>query len=274
MRLILLSLALISLLILAACQGTPTARPELQPTATTVPVAPTPTSPPLVTAPAEPSPTALPVASQTPAPIETPTPLPPQVILPLGDGRIEYRYPQEGFTLVLGEAWQVADLVGFRAGEPALEAARDRRLDDLFTSELFRQLIAGGVRFYAVHMVDLQEEAKNPASLNIVTSRLKAGESFDDHVASLLRQIRSNFPLVEELDPDSIEIDGHTAVRLHYTAEITNPLGETFGMTVWQFLIPDTERTIILTANVPAEDEPAIGGELEAIVASFRLINP
>lgn len=244
---IFLCICLISLL--AACQNdeepqveTPSVvQNEIEatppPTLTPIPVDSEPTQ--ALTPTPEPSPT----STETPMPTFTPTP-PPEVIKESeGDGRLRIAYPYEGLTISIPPLWRVAELVTEEV---------DIELNDLYTSNGFRDLKRSGMKLFAINFSDSEDVGTTPMNMNLVILDRTDNPTIDRFGSEIVDQISYNLNISpESIVSQPITIDEQAALRVDYTQELQTPLGERVNLNLTHILAVQPGKAYNLTLTTP-----------------------
>lgn len=254
--------------IAAAVAATLTAVP------TNTPIPPTNTPVPTDTPPPPPTdtPTPTPAPTNTPEAISLSTPESSIIQTELESGEILYESPAEGFAMTLPSEWQVIDLDEKSLAE-ALGAVgeQNKALESLFTNEFFQSLIAAGIKFYAINTS--QDSILNdiPATINVVKQELPIELTLDDYAALNIKQLEQFFDLTSEIQQEKVMLGNVEAVKVTYTTNLNNPLGQQAEMSNTQYLILNGSTAYVVTLSIPVSLAEQYQAGATKAVETFRL---
>ncbi|MBK7919168.1 MAG: hypothetical protein IPJ94_23465 [Chloroflexi bacterium] len=155
----------------AALAATQAAMPTATPIPPTDTPEPTATMTPLPTD----TPTSIPTAvpTSTAMPTEAPTAAPAMIQTELETGAMLYELPAIGFAMTLPADWQVVDLEKLDMAEIfGSVAERNEQLESLFSSDSMKNLVAAGIRFYAINVSSESLSSSPPATINLALEEL------------------------------------------------------------------------------------------------------
>jgi hypothetical protein len=249
----------------AAIAATQTA----QPTNTALP-APTDTS--------TPEPTATPIPTDTPTPEPTATPTAQASIIEstvLDSGWIRYEDAADKFAIALPPVWQPLNLNAV-ALEDALGVVGEQmpEFGQLFSNQLLRNLVASGIKFYALDLSPESVAAGIPASINILRTDLGVEFPLDSYVALNVRQVEGiadpAVPLVHQRV--TLGEGGVEAEELQYQMNLPSASGEPTPATLLQYLIIDKSIVYVITISTPPEVAEANLPLMKEIAQTLELL--
>lgn len=291
MKRLLMMALLLPALVLVACANDP--EPDLDATVaaalaatqtaapTNTPLPPTATPEPTATA------TPLPTATPTPQPTATPTPLPadtatPEPAEPPASGFVEtkldsgdtlYESPLEGLSIVMPEEWQVIDLNEIDMAEIlGAVGEQNENLEDLFSSSFLQNLVAAGMKFYALNVNQDSLQTTFPATINILTQDLPFEPTLDEYTTLNVAQLEQFFDLTSEIEQEEISLGEVEGTRITYTTNIVDPLGRPVEVLNRQYLILDGSLAYIVTLSMPVTLVDQYLEPFTETVETFRLV--
>lgn len=219
-------------------------------------------------------PTETPAPTETPEPTFTPTPAAPIVVTALDDGQLFYDFIDEAFTIAITDDWSVLQ-IDATVFDAALQGviADDDSLSEVFSSELFRDLVAAGIKFYAVNTTADSVDSGNPASINILRQSQSSDLSTADYAELLTTQLAQFVTLADEteIEQSRVELGDDTAVKIVYVSQLVNPLGEALLLHTTQYVLVENGNSYIVSITVPDALVDSLLPEAEQIGESFRL---
>lgn len=253
------------------------------PTQTPIPTnTPEPTDTPAPTDTPEPTATFTAVPTDTPEPTNTPEPTPTEEPTAVSgiiqteqkDGTTLYELPEVGVAMALPKAWQVIDLtaedISFlfdTMGE------QNESVSDLFTNDFFQNLVAAGIKFYAIDLSDASIFSDSPASINIATETLRADFTIEEYSRLVMAQLAQLLGVdIEAIEVEPVIIDNREAVKLSYLLTLTTPLGVEVENLNTQILVMEDNVVYVVTLGMEASlADDLLEPALEA-VQTFRLL--
>lgn len=218
----------------AATVSAPTEAPLLAEEATAAPDTPTPTIPPTETA--------------VPTPTATTTP-PPPVISEIGpNGEAIYTYPFEGISVSIPSTWRKAELT---------TAAIDPELERLYTVEGFQNLLDSGIKLYAIDWSDVSQGSASPMNMSLVVLNENEedemeSQSLDLFAERFVEQVTYSLDMAyEDVSIMPVTLGGGAAIRIDYTRDLTNQLGERLGLNFTHILAVQSGKTYNITLSTP-----------------------
>jgi hypothetical protein len=259
----------------AALAATQTAAPTntpLPPTATPEPTH-TPTSIPTDTPTSTPTATATPEPTDTPAPIQSPSLASPIIETELETGDILYELPADRFSIALPQDWQAVDLEKMQLPE-VLEAVgeQNENLKGLFSSSLLKNLVAAGIKFYAINLDQESLQGTIPATINILIQDLPFEPTLEMYTTLNISQLEQFFDLTSKIEQEQLMLGDLEATRITYTAKIVDPFGRTVEISNTQYLVLEGSLAYIITLSMPAELAENYLQSYSEAVETFRLI--
>lgn len=218
--------------------------------------------------------------AKAPTPTETPTPNPtlePLTVITatLESGWILYKAQADGFAIALPPEWISIDLnpETFEDTFAVMGELHPEFGGGLFTSETFRSLMAGGIKFYGL---DTSQEAiilGSPATVNIVRIDLGFELPLDTLVALSLEQLESlanpDIPITNQrVTLSDVEAEEFTLV-----SELPGLGGDPVPVMITQYLLVDGSVQYVVTLGVPIELVDSYSSIFEDIGESFQLID-
>lgn len=249
---------------------TQTAAPTHTPLPTDTPP-PTPTETPLPTD--TPTPPATATAAPTDTPEATATAVSNMIRTPLDDGGTLFELPEEGFSIALPDRWEVFDL-----GNDDIAAMFDAMggqnegLELFFSNANVQNLVAVGMKLYAINLEAASLSNASPASINILKQDLPISFTLSEYAEINVTQIEQIFTLTSDLQQETVMLGDLEAVKLTYSVELVNPLGvEIENLNVQYLLLADQTAYVITVAMATDLAEELLAPAVEA-AETFRLI--
>ena len=228
------------------------------------------------TATAEPTLTPIPTNTSEPTEVPTATPSPtpegPLVVTLLEDGTTLYDFVDEGFSIVARGDWVATPI-----DETLLEATLDslgtqsEEINELFSSDLFRNLATAGIKFYAVNTTAASVGSPNPVSMNVLRQVADGDLDTSGYADLLATQLPEFLTLAEgsEVERSSAMLGEDTAVKLVYVSQFVNPLGVELVLHTTQYIVVKNGSSYIASITVPAELVESLLADAEAMAESI-----
>ena len=287
--------------LLAACNGEPevdvdaTVAAALAATQTAAPTpTPEPTATPLPTA--TPQPTATPEPTATPAPTATPEPTAEPTAEPteaptaepeaardglidgvaqesLDDGSTRYTVAEDGFSIELPTDWQVADLnsMQFSAALDGLADANEE--NEIFGNQFFQNLVASGIRFYALNTADPTLLTSTPPSINIIRQELPIEFTLDEYVQLNVDQIGDFLDVRSEIEANPLTLGDNDAYQMRYSVGLNDPFGNPLELLNTQYLLIEDRTAYVVTLVTPVDFAEDTLAEFTTSAETFRLLD-
>lgn len=188
-----------------------------------------------------------PEPTATPAPPPTDTPSVPFIRTELDNGSIRYDQPLDGFALTLSDEWVVADIYQIT------NSADQKQLEELMGSGIFRNLVASGIKFYAINLSQPSLDSLSPININIAKvpsnglALETAAAQYADDIAYQLDLFRS------EIAQSGSSLGETPTERLEYTIAQVNPLEREFSLQLVQHLVQQGDELLLITITIPTE---------------------
>lgn len=232
----------------------------------------TPTDTPIPTATA--TATAKPTLTPTTPPTATPTVEPGAFITStLENGWINYESQTDGFTIALPPEWIPINLNPDTLDDAlAVSGELNPEIGGLLTSEKLRNLIAAGIKFYAL---EVSQESLNlglPPSANLLMVDLGLELPLDLLVPASIQQLESiadpEIPIAHQL----VTLSNHEAAEITYVTDVVGIGGDPVSMMLMQYIMVDGTMQYVLTLGAPAELADSYSDILKDIAKSFQLL--
>lgn len=248
----------------AALSATQTAAP----TATAVPPTATPTQAPTATA----------VPTSTLAPTSTPEATATTVAetgiieTELDSGNTLYELPESGFSFELSPEWAVIDLTAEELSDVLGAVVEQNESLSFLSTEYAQNLVASGIRFYAINTVPESLASGGPFTLNVVVEELPFGLTAERYANLAVGQLEQLFDLETAVEQTPVTVGGEASVRLVYPLEIVTALGVPVDIVNTQYIFVNEGRAYIVTASVLTELAEAYLEPVRAAAETFRFI--
>jgi hypothetical protein len=190
----------------------------------------------------------------------------------LDSGETLYEVPDAGFSITLPEDWQGLDVNQENMGD-ALGAVGEQNesLKDMFTNEFFQNLVASGIKFYALNTSARSMFSNPPVNINILTQDLPVALPLDQYAELNVAQLEQYFDLTSEIEQEELKLGETDAVKLSYTANLTDAFGKPVELANTQYLILEGSTAYVITLTMPRKlAEEYLQPSVEA-VETFRL---
>ena len=193
-------------------------------------------------------------------------------VIDLGNGQMQYDFHEDGFSLTTAEGWVATQIdASMLANASELAAEASDELAELFESDLFRNLIASGMKFYAINTSSASAESGNPANINVVQQQ-SVGVATETYADLLVEQLPSFVTLAteSEVERTTAALGEATAVKLVYVSEIVNPLGITLNLHTTQYIVVQNDVSYVISLTMPIELVDQLLADGETVAESFR----
>jgi hypothetical protein len=203
----------------------------------------------------EPSPTPEPTSTPEPLPTDTPAPVSVLESTVLESGWTRYE-SSDGFAISLPPQWQPLNLNAVALGN-ALEAVSEDvpEFEQFFSNQFMRNLVASGIKFYALDLSPESVSYQIPSSINILKTDLGIEFPLDPYVALNIRQIQEfadpAVPIINERV--TLGEAGPEAEMLQYQMNLPGISGELSPAVLLQYLIVDKSLVYVITLSAPPE---------------------
>lgn len=292
MKLLLAVLTLLLPLVATSCAGTPT--PDIEATVAAA-VAATQTAAPTNTPTPEPTDTPKPTDTPTPEPTDTPTPEPTDTPTPkptntptpsssltgavsmletkLETGETRYELPTENFSVVLPSDWQPVDLDKMDFPE-ALETMgeQNENLKGIFSSSFMQNLVAAGMKFYAINLNEKSVKSVVPATINILKQELPVKFTLEQYTSLNVSQLEQFFDLTSPVKQEQLTFGDIEAAKISYSAKIVDRLGRNIEISNVQYMVLEGKTAYVITLSMPVELAKNNLEPFSKAVETFRLI--
>lgn len=254
----------------AALAATQAAMPTATPIPPTDTPEPTATMTPLPTDTPTSIPTAVPTSTATPT--EAPTAAPAMIQTELETGAMLYELPAIGFAMTLPADWQVVDLEKFDMAEIfGSVAERNEQLESLFSSDSMKNLVAAGIRFYAINVSSESLSSSPPATINLALEELTFALDAGQYATVAMAQIEKFFDLTSDIEQDVVALGDGEATRVRYTMNLVDALGQSIEVLNTQYIVIDGMTVYIVTLSMPVGLVDDFWQPYAAAVESFRV---
>lgn len=223
------------------------------------------------------------IPTQTPYPTYTPFPdssTTPEdaassfVAIPLDDDTTMYEYPLDGFSIVLPNEWLVSDLEDENIADMlSLMGEQNEGLDTLLSSDFKNNMIAAGIKLYAINTDIESLQSLNPVNLNILTVPLPFRMDTNQYLILNAAQIEQFLDLTSDTNTEMVTLgEDLEAGKMSYTANLINIYGLPMEVAYVQYLLIDNGTAFILTITIPIELVEIYQAEAIEIVETFRFL--
>lgn len=280
-------------LALAACApaAAPTPTPDAVATetaiasrvfATQTAAAPTATNTPPATNTPRPTDTPRPASTRTPAsavapasaPVAAATPAPEVVLTStVESGWVLYQMTTSRFALALPPGWQRLDLSpdGLQTSA-AIVGDLNPKFASVVSSQALRQMVASGVKFYAMDVTPQGLAGRFPASVNVMKMDAGVALPLDSLVPAMLSQIQAMADADVPVTHRRLAFNGVQAEEFKYTVTMAIPMGEPVRLVTSQYMIMDGTMVYAVTLGAPREVSDTYDPVILKIAQSFRLL--
>ena len=233
---------------------------------------PEPTSTPTLTPTDTPTSTPTAEPTSTPEPTMTATAVSGLVQSELANGDVLYELPAVGFSIALPEEWQAVDLEKMDFSEIMAEVgSQNENLDGVFTTDYMRNLVAAGIKFYAVNVSPDSLRSVTPATINVVQQDLPFALTLAQYVDVNLSQLEQIFDLTSEIEQEELMLGDVPVVRITYTTNLVNLLGQPMEILNAQYLMVDGTLASVVTLSMPVAMADEFLRPFTAAVETFRV---
>jgi len=180
----------------------------------------------------------------------------------------------EGFQLQIPAGWQVLQL-----SELALDlgmdltGANNPQLQNWLNSPVFRQMVANGMKFYAIDLSNSALGYTLPPNANVIKLPLGADLPLETVKTLNERQLQSiaaaGYPVYSQI----VNHHGRPALLFQYVLAFDMGLGEAQLTQINQLLLTEKGVQYILTVGVPLAVADNYVGTVTRILDSFQLTN-
>ena len=232
--------------------------------------------PPTWTPSPSPIPSKTPIPTKTPVPTATATPTPTQEKGPIfitieESGWSRYAYPGAGFAVSAPPEWVYLDLNVDNLGKMLSEMGENNpSLEEAFTLTNLENLIASGVKFFAVDSETA--EYGLAANLNIITAGFELDIDFKTYVEGNIGEIKELFGEYLQIAEEKLIIGENEAAELIYEVMVNDSHGEPQEITYAQYFLIEDGMQYILTFTIPRDIFEAEYIQIAEIVQSFELL--
>lgn len=187
-----------------------------------------------------------------------------------------HEFPEDGFAISLPPDWESVDLETFDVADLASEVVEQNELlAGQISSQAMRQLVAAGIRFYALNTSMDSLLADSPATINIIIEDLPVDLTLDEYATLSATQIERAFDLESEaLEQGAVTLGDVDAQTLRYTATILNQFGDPLTVLNKQYFLLDGRRAFVITLSMSEELAASNLEPFSAVAQSFRLLPP
>lgn len=213
-----------------------------------------------------PTQTPIPTVTNTPEPTATPIPADPFIRSELDDGSVRYELPLEGFGMTLPSDWLVANLTESAENEQQTE------IEEVLGSAQFRNLVASGLKFYAINLSETSKGAISPANINIASEPLGNVTSVQEIGTATVEKLVYDLNLFEdEISQSSGTIGDLQVERLDYFQEIATPrLQEKVTLQFIQYIAIANDTIYRIVISLPADLAPTLLPDAEAAIQEMN----
>lgn len=258
----------------AALAATQAAMPTATPISPTNTPEPTATMTPLPTDTPTSIPTAVPTSTATPTEMPTvaATAAPAMIQTELETGEMLYELPAIGFAMTLPADWQVVDLEKLDMAEIfGSVAERNEQMESLFSSEAMQNLVAAGIRFYAINVSSESLSSSPPATVNLALEELPFALDAGQYATVAVAQIEKFFDLTSDIEQDVVALGDGEAARVRYTMNMVDTLGQSIEVLNTQYIVVDGMTVYIVTLSMPVGLVDDFWQPYAAAVERFRV---
>lgn len=222
------------------------------------------------------TPTSRPKPTKTPEPTSTSTPEPETSIIDstLDSGWTLYEVQDEGFAIALPPTWQQINLDPdtFRDNIAAY-AELNPELTGMFSIEMLANLIASGMKFYALNPSTAALLLGSPATMNILKIDLGMEIPWDPYVQANVEQLEVISDPKYPLEHQEATLADTRAEEFKYVTGIASLAREPVLMRMVQYLLLDGNNAYVISLSCPYELSAEFMPEMEEIGYSFRLLD-
>ena len=257
----------------ANVSATQTAEPTATPLPTDTPTPePTATNTPIPTDTPTPAPTETPVPTDTLEPTATATPASSLVETELESGDILYEQTDAGFSIVLSPDWLVIDLSSDDFSQMLGMVGGQNESLSFFTEEYFQQIVASGIRFYALNENVESLSSPVPMSINVLTQEGDLGLSLEEFMTVNTAQFANFFDLTSEIEQEVMMLGDMEVGRISYTVNLVTALGIESEVANTQYLVLTDDGFYIVTLGMGVELVEEYQEAARTAVETFQLI--
>ncbi len=191
----------------------------------------------------------------------------------LSSGWIRYELPDENFALALPPTWIQVNLDTNQV-QTNLEIAGEQnsKLKSMFSSQTLRQLIAAGIKLYALDSSPQSFSKGIPVSANVIKLNMGVALPLDSVVAASLNQVKNLAVASTPITPHRVKLSTTDAEVLSYATSVTTQTGDAIPATITQYIMVQGPYQYVLTLFVPSEFFKTYAPDFDKIGTSFELL--
>ena len=181
--------------------------------------------------------------------------------------------PSEKFVIALPPKWQQLSLEPeFWERGINMVSEQNPQLKSVLSSGMMANLVASGIKLYALDLSPESLEADFPASANVLKANLGAKIPLDSYVSLSLAQIKKfanpKFPVTHR----RVTLSNVEAEEIKYEMNLTVGRAAPVPFRIVQYIIVDGSTAYVISLSCPVELDAAYAPVFEKIGQSFRLI--
>jgi predicted secreted protein len=190
----------------------------------------------------------------------------------LENGWTYYQALAEGFAIALPPEWLQIGLSPADLESVAIVVDENPELREMLTSETLRNLVAGGLVFYALDASPESLDGGIPATVNVLKVDLGLEVPLDFYISVNLAQVEQiadpDVPIIHE----RVSLTNLEAEEIKYAAEYVSAAGDPVPVMLTQYLALEGDTAYIITLATPTELADGYSPVFEYIGRSFQLL--
>lgn len=184
-----------------------------------------------------------------------------------------YRNPEENFQIEIPAHWKALSLspetvtLGIE-----MTGQNNPQMSAFLNSPTFRQLIANGMKFYALDLSQEGQPYALPANINVLKLAGDPKLSLDTLKQLNERQIQSLAVQEYRLRSEIVTINGINAVLFQYVTDYQIGFSQSQLTQITQILLMQNETQYVVTVGIPLIAAEEYSTAVEHILKSFQLL--
>lgn len=216
-----------------------------------------------------PRPTATLVVAQTPTSTASTV-----VTSTLASGWIRYEHPSGNFAVALPSSWRMID-TSPDAIASGLETVGDLnpKFKAMFSSEAVRNLVANGIKFYALDTTPESFSGGLPVTANVISYDMKVDLPMETVVAATLQQLKQFADPETPISHRTLHLKNIDAEEFTYATQVRDITGNPVPVTLRQYLVVDGTLQYVLSLSTPTALASTYLPLYDQVGPSFELLD-
>ena len=190
----------------------------------------------------------------------------------LSDGSTKYTVAANNFALTLPKGWEVLDLDSETLTGAIATAMKGNPEFEGVLSGQMKQLIAQGIKFYAVDLGSKPVRGQLPTTCNVLVQKIPGKMAMKALVNLTAQQLETIFTLDEPVEQSVLKMPVGDVGFLHYTIPFNLPTGKKINITATQYLVQGKAGLYIVSFSASAAAAKDGAKKFEAAMKTFAFL--